>query len=215
MKSRSDLIGFDVMQLSRAEGVILEAVDRFGEDRLALAASWQKETAVLVDLVRQHAPAARIFTLDTGELFPETYETWRRVEQRYGIEVESWRGDWVHGLWASDPDRCCFLRKVEPLERALEDADCWISGVRRDQSPDRARTEELDWDERHGLWKANPLASWSEHEVWAYIARHDLPYNPLHDQGYSSIGCTHCTLPSDDRAGRWTGTGKLECGLHG
>ena len=150
------------MKESRPVEVILEAVDRFGEDRLALAASWQKETAVLVDLVRRHAPAARIFTLDTGVLFDETYATWRAVEERYGITVESFRGDWVPGLWATDPDRCCFLRKVEPLERALDDADCWISGVRRDQSPDRARTEELDWDDRHGLWKANPLATWSE-----------------------------------------------------
>jgi phosphoadenosine phosphosulfate reductase len=199
---------------SRPEEIIVEAVERFGEDRLALAASWQKETAVLVDLVRKHAPAARIFTLDTGVLFEETYETWRRVEERYGIAVEAYRGDWVPGLWATDPDRCCFLRKVEPLERALEDADCWISGVRRDQSPDRARTEELDWDERHGLWKANPLATWTERDVWAYISEHDLPYNPLHDQGYSSIGCTHCTLPGAGREGRWAGLEKTECGLH-
>ena len=155
----------------RPAEIILEAVERFGEDQLALAASWQKETAVLVDLVRRHAPGARIFTLDTGELFEETYATWRAVEERYGITVESYRGEWVPGMWATEPDRCCFLRKVEPLERALADADCWISGVRRDQSPDRATTEELDWDERHGLWKANPLATWTERDVWAYIAR--------------------------------------------
>jgi phosphoadenosine phosphosulfate reductase len=202
------------MTLSRPEEVIVEAVDRFGAERLALAASWQKETAVLVDLVRKHAPAARIFTLDTGVLFEQTYATWRAVEERYGIAVESWRGEWVHGLWATEPDRCCFLRKMEPLQRALEDADCWISGVRRDQSPDRARTEELDWDDRHGLWKANPLATWTERDVWAYIERHDLPYNPLHDQGYSSIGCTHCTLPGAGRDGRWAGLEKNECGMH-
>jgi phosphoadenosine phosphosulfate reductase len=194
--------------------IILEAVERFGADRLALAASWQKETAVLVDLVRRHAPGARIFTLDTGELFPETYATWRAVEERYGITVESHRGQWVPGMWATDPDRCCFLRKVEPLDRALADADCWISGVRRDQSADRAGTEELDWDARHGLWKANPLASWTERDVWAYVGAHDLPYNPLHDQGYSSIGCTHCTLPGAGREGRWAGLDKSECGIH-
>jgi len=194
--------------------IILEAVERFGEDRLALAASWQKETAVLVDLVCRHAPGARIFTLDTGELFPETYATWRAVEERYGITVESHRGEWVPGMWGTDPDRCCFLRKVEPLDRALADADCWISGVRRDQSPDRAGTEELGWDERHGLWKANPLATWTERDVWAYIGARDLPYNPLHDQGYSSIGCTHCTLPGAGREGRWAGLDKSECGIH-
>ena len=198
----------------RPAEIILEAVERFGEDRLALAASWQKETAVLVDLVRRHAPGARIFTLDTGELFPETYATWRAVEERYGITVESHRGEWVPGMWATEPDRCCFLRKVEPLERALADADCWISGVRRDQSADRATTEELDWDERHGLWKANPLATWTERDVWAYIGAYDLPYNPLHDQGYASIGCTHCTLPGRGRAGRWAGRDKDECGIH-
>jgi phosphoadenosine phosphosulfate reductase len=202
------------MTLSRPEEVILEAVDRFGEERLALAASWQKETAVLVDMVQRHAPGARIFTLDTGVLFEETYATWRAVEERYGISVEAWRGEWVHGLWATEPDRCCFLRKIEPLQRALEDADCWISGVRRDQSAARAETEELGWDDRHGLWKANPLAVWSERDVWAYIARHDLPYNPLHDQGYSSIGCTHCTLPGNGRDGRWAGRSKSECGMH-
>ena len=198
----------------RPAEIILEAVERFGEDRLALAASWQKETAVLVDLVRRHAPGARIFTLDTGELFPETYATWRAVEERYGITVESYRGDWVPGMWATEPDRCCFLRKVEPLERALADADCWISGVRRDQSPDRATTGELDWDERHGLWKANPLATWTERDVWAYIAANDLPYNPLHDQGYESIGCAPCTNPGSGREGRWAGLTKTECGLH-
>ena len=202
------------MTLSRPEAVLLEAVDRFGEERLALAASWQKETAVLVDLVLRHAPRARIFTLDTGVLFEQTYATWRAVEQRYGITVRSYRGDWEHGLWATEPDRCCAMRKVEPLRRALEDADCWISGVRRDQSPDRARTEELDWDEGHGLWKANPLATWSERDVWAYVNRHQLPYNPLHDQGYSSIGCTHCTLPGVGREGRWAGLAKSECGIN-
>jgi phosphoadenosine phosphosulfate reductase len=199
---------------SRAEGIIVKAVERFGEKKLALAASWQKETAVLVDLVRRHAPGARIFTLDTGVLFAETYATWRRVEERYGIGEEAYREVRVHGLWATEPDRCCFLRKVEPLQRALDDADCWISGVRRDQSADRAGTAELDWDERHGLWKANPLATWTERDVWAYIARHDLPYNSLHDQGYSSIGCTHCTLPGAGRDGRWAGSEKTECGLH-
>src|SRR5215212_11099903 len=125
MKSRSDLIGFDAMQLSRAEEVILEAVERFGEDRLALAASWQKETAVLVDLVREHAPAARIFTLDTGVLFDETYETWRRVEERYGITVDRYAGEQIEGLWATDPDACCGMRKVRPLERALGEVDAW------------------------------------------------------------------------------------------
>ena len=202
------------MSVSRAEEVILEAVERFGEERLALAASWQKETAVLVDLVRRHAPGARIFTLDTGVLFEETYATWRKVEERYGIAVESYRGDWVHGLWATEPDRCCAIRKVGPLERALETVDAWVSGVRREQSAERAATPKLAWDERHGKWKLNPLADWSERDVWRYIVERDLPYNALHDQGYSSIGCTHCTRPGNGREGRWAQTDKVECGLH-
>ena len=202
----------DLESLS-AQEVLAHVVDEF-HPRLYVACSFQKEASVILDILLSIAPDARVFTLDTHVLFPETYETWKRVEERYGIEVDAWRGEWVHGLWATEPDRCCFLRKMEPLQRALEDADCWISGVRRDQSPDRAHTEELDWDDRHGLWKANPLATWSERDVWAYISRHDLPYNPLHDQGYSSIGCTHCTKPGTGRDGRWAGDAKTECGIH-
>ena len=203
------------MTLSRPEEVVLEAVERFGEERLALAASWQKETAVLVDLVRKHAPGARIFTLDTGVLFEQTYATWRAVEERYGITVESWRGEWVHGLWATEPDRCCFLRKVEPLERALADVDAWITGLRRDQAPSRAETPKLAPDPGHpGKLKCAPLADWSERDVWRYIASRDVPYNPLHDRGYDSIGCIHCTVAGGGRDGRWAGTDKIECGLH-
>jgi phosphoadenosine phosphosulfate reductase len=197
-----------------ATAVIDEAVSRFGADRLVLAASWQKESAVLVDLVTRLAPEARIFTLDTGVLFPETYATWREVEERYGIVVESWRGEWVDGLWATDPARCCALRKSEPLTRALAGADCWITGLRREQSPERAETPELSWDDKHDLYKAAPLATWTEKDVWRYISQHDLPYNPLHDRGYESIGCTHCTLPGRGRAGRWADSDKTECGIH-
>ena len=182
--------------------------------RLYLACSFQKEAAVMLDLLMRVEPEARVFTLDTGVLFPETYETWRRVEERYGITVDVYRGTWVDGLWATDPDRCCALRKVEPLDRALSEVDAWLSGLRREQSPERADTPKLAWDERHGKWKANPLADWSERDVWRYIAEHDLPYNPLHDQGYASIGCTHCTLPGAGREGRWSGLDKTECGLH-
>src|ERR1044072_1450323 len=116
---------------SRPEEIILEAVERFGEERLALAAAWQEENALAVDRVRTLAPAARIFTLDTGALFDETYATWRLVEERYGITVEAYRGEWIPGLWATDPDRCCALRKVEPLARARAASDCCISALRR------------------------------------------------------------------------------------
>ena len=118
-------------------------------------------------------------------------------------------------LWNRDPDACCGLRKVTPLQRALDGVDCWVAGVRRAQSSTRAGSPKFAWDERHGLWKAAPLADWSERDVWDYIARNDVPYNELHDQGYPSIGCTHCTKPaSAGREGRWAGQDKTECGLH-
>ena len=182
--------------------------------KMALACSFQKEEAVLLDLLFEIEPDARVFALDTGVLFPETYEVWRAVEERYGTVIESWRGEWVEGLWASDPARCCHLRKVEPLGRALAPLDAWITGLRREQSPTRANARKLEWDDGHGLWKLNPLADWTEKDVWARIVERDLPYNALHDQGYASIGCTHCTQPGEGREGRWAATAKSECGLH-
>jgi phosphoadenosine phosphosulfate reductase len=160
-------------------------------------------------------PAARVFTLDTGVLFPETYETWRRIEQRYGIEIDVYRGEWIDGLWQRDPDACCGMRKVEPLERALSDVDAWITGLRREQSPTRAGTPKLGPDDGHpGKLKCAPLADWSDRDVWRYLVEHDVPYHPLHDRGYESIGCTHCTVAGGGRDGRWAGTDKIECGLH-
>jgi phosphoadenosine phosphosulfate reductase len=196
-----------------AQATLAEVVERF-HPRLALACSFQKEEAVLLDQLLEIAPDARVFALDTGVLFEETYDIWRTCEERYGITIEPFRGEWIDGLWARDPERCCALRKVEPLARALADLDCWITGVRREQSPTRAHAAELEWDAAHGLWKANPLASWTEKDVWREIHRRDLPYNPLHDHGYASIGCTHCTLPGSGREGRWAGLQKTECGLH-
>jgi phosphoadenosine phosphosulfate reductase len=182
--------------------------------KMALACSFQKEEAVLLDLLFELEPDARVFALDTGVLFPETYDVWRTVEERYGVVIESWRGEWVEGLWASDPAHCCHLRKVEPLGRALAPLDAWITGLRREQSPTRANARKLEWDDGHGLWKLNPLADWTEKDVWARIVERELPYNPLHDQGYASIGCTHCTQPGAGREGRWAGLEKTECGLH-
>jgi phosphoadenosine phosphosulfate reductase len=205
-----------------APDVLAYAVERF-HPRLVVACSFQKEASVVLDLLMRIEPGVRVFTLDTHVLFPETYETWKQVEQRYGIEIEVFEGPSLgrqaatHGdrLWERNPDACCDLRKVRPLERALAGADAWVTGVRRDQSPSRAGTRKLDWDAKHGLWKASPLADWSDADVWRYITKHDVPYNPLHDRGYASIGCTHCTKPGEGRDGRWAGIGKSECGLHG
>ena len=182
--------------------------------KLALACSFQKEEAVLLDLLLELEPGARVFALDTGVLFEETYEIWRAVEERYDMVIERWRGEWVDGLWAQDPARCCHLRKVEPLGRALAGLDAWVTGLRREQSPTRAGAGKLEWDEGHDLWKLNPLADWTERDVWAHISERQLPYNSLHERGYASIGCTWCTLPGEGRAGRWAGLEKTECGLH-
>jgi phosphoadenosine phosphosulfate reductase len=182
--------------------------------RLYVACSFQKEASVILDMLVKIEPSARFFVLDTGVLFPETYETWRRIEERYGISIDVYRGEWVDGLWLRDPDACCGMRKVKPMEEALSGVDAWVTGLRRDQAPSRAGTPKLDWDPRHGKWKACPLADWSERDVWRYIHANDVPYHPLHDRGYESIGCTHCTAPGAGRAGRWAGTDKIECGLH-
>jgi phosphoadenosine phosphosulfate reductase len=204
---RSDADALDAREL------LAWALEAF-HPKLALACSFQKEEAVLLDLLFELEPDARVFALDTGVLFEETYDVWKQVEQRYGTVIEAWRGEWVEGLWASDPAHCCHLRKVEPLGRALAPLDAWITGLRREQSPTRANARKLEWDEPHGLWKLNPLADWTEKDVWSRIVERDLPYNTLHDQGYASIGCTHCTQPGAGREGRWAGLDKTECGLH-
>lgn len=204
-----------------APELIAALVATFGSG-LLLASSFQKEETVLLDMLLGVDPKARVFALDTHVLFPETYEYWGAVEERYGIRVEAFEGPSLglqnarfgNKLWESQPDRCCGIRKMEPLGRALKTADCWITGVRRDQSPTRANAPKLGWDEQHGLWKANPLAEWDDDRCWEYIRQRDLPYNTLHDKGYASIGCTYCTLPGSGREGRWSASSKTECGLH-
>jgi phosphoadenosine phosphosulfate reductase len=198
-----------------AEAVLEEALERF-HPKIALACSFQKEETVLLDLLFSIRPDARVFALDTYVLFDETYAYWRAVEERYGTEVEVFAAESPPDrLWQTDPAGCCAIRKVEPLGRALAGLDAWITGMRREQSPTRADIEHLAWDERNGLWKVNPLADWTERDIWAYVADHGLPSHPLHDRGYASIGCVHCTLPGEGREGRWAGTEKTECGLHG
>jgi phosphoadenosine phosphosulfate reductase len=196
-----------------ARELLAWGLERF-HPQIALACSFQKEETVLLDMLFELEPDARVFALDTGVLFEETYELWRALEDRYGTVIQAWRGEWIDGLWTQDPNRCCSLRKVEPLGRALAPLDAWVTGVRREQSPTRAGARKLEWDERFGLWKLNPLADWSEADVWRYVLDRRLPYNALHDGGYGSIGCTHCTLPGDGREGRWAGREKTECGLH-
>lgn len=196
------------LALDEARDALAEAVERH-HPSLVLACSFQKEESVLVDLVTQMAPDARVFTIDTGVLFPETLATWRAFEERWGVQVE------VHdarGAWTAE--HCCAGAKVAALERALDGVDAWITGVRREQADTRADAQPVDWDARRGIAKYNPLANWTEEQVWAYVMERGLPYNPLHDRGYASIGCAPCTLPGDGREGRWAGEDKTECGLH-
>ena len=210
----------DVESLS-AEQVLAFVLEEF-PGRVSLACSFQKEESVVLDMLFALEPKARVFALDTHVLFPETYAVWRAVEQRYNTKVEVFEGPSlgrqaaIHGeaLWESKPDLCCSIRKVEPLARALGELDCWITGLRRDQSPARANAPKLGWDEAHELWKANPLADWTDERCREYVIERDLPVNPLHALGYASIGCTHCTQPGAGREGRWAGLEKVECGLH-
>jgi phosphoadenosine phosphosulfate reductase len=197
-----------------AEEVLRSCVDRFG-GKVALACSFQKEETVLLDLLFGIDPKARVFAIDTRYLFPETYELWREVERRYGTTIERFEGAPVEeGLWETKPDLYLAIAKVEPLNRALLDLDCWITGIRRDQSPTRANAPKLGWDAAHEVWKANPLADWSDDDCWSFIRERGLPYNPLHDRGYASIGDTHSTIPGEGREGRWAGSDRTECGLH-
>ncbi|MCW3047069.1 MAG: phosphoadenylyl-sulfate reductase [Solirubrobacterales bacterium] len=191
-----------------AEEVLAKAVAEH-HPRLVMLCSFQKEESVLVDALVQIAPDVRLVTIDTGVLFPETLATWRAFEERFGvrIEVEEARGEW-------SAEHCCGEAKVAALERALEGSDAWITGIRREQSPTRAAAEPIEFDERRGLWKFNPLVEWTEQDLWRRIHERDLPYHPLHDQGYASIGCAPCTRPGSGRDGRWAGSEKTECGIH-
>jgi len=183
--------------------------------RVALACSFQKEETIILDMLFALEPKARVFAIDTHHLFPETYEYWREVERRYGTSVERFEGPPVEDkLWERKPDLYLAIAKVAPLVRALGGLDAWITGIRRDQSPTRADAPKLGWDDKHELWKANPLASWTDELCWGYIRARGLSYNALHDRGYDSIGDTHSTQPGSGRSGRWVGTDKVECGIH-
>jgi phosphoadenosine phosphosulfate reductase len=182
--------------------------------RAVLLCSFQKEESVLIDellrLDQGTGRAVRIVTIDTGVLFEETLKTWRDFEKRFGvrIEVQDATGPWT------GPENCCSAAKIAALERTLQDADAWITGIRREQGPTRAAAELIEADELRGILKYNPLVHWTDKDLWRRIHERGLPYNPLHDQGYESIGCATCTRPGLGREGRWAGTDKTECGLH-
>jgi phosphoadenosine phosphosulfate reductase len=219
----------DAFESQQPQDVLKDTIKRFAP-KIVVACSFGAEDVVLVDMVHRIDPSIPLFYLDTDFLFSETYETRDRIIQQYAlkpaqvIQVQSLltpdQQAAQHGpaLWSTEPDRCCQLRKVEPLTRVLKGYDAWITGIRRDQSPTRANAGLIEWDSKFQLVKVNPLARWAWADVWTYIKVYEVPYNPLHDQNYPSIGCTHCTAPvapgEDPRAGRWKTFTKTECGLH-
>jgi phosphoadenosine phosphosulfate reductase len=209
-----------------AEEAIAWAIETF-HPGLRFAVSFQKTTSVIVDIAHRVEPGTRFFYLDTELLFPETYETRDMLAGHFGVEFDRFAGislaeqeqRFGANLWRRDPDACCGIRKVEAMREALEGVDCWVSGIRRVDSETRASAAKFGWDQRFGLWKLNPLADWDDKRVWNYIKDHHVPYNPLHDQGYPSIGCMPCTTKPGEgeaaRAGRWAGTDRSECGING
>ena len=224
---RADLERMKLLAESlKPEKVLAWAFSTYGED-VALATGMGVEGMALLDMAHRINPHVKVFTGDTEFLFPETYDLIDRVEARYGINVDRLYSEltpddqeaaYGKALWESDPDQCCNLRKVEPLRRKLETLDAWVTAIRRDQTAARAAIRKIDWDPKFDLVKISPLADWTREEVWRYVLENHVPYNPLHDRNYPSIGCTHCTraiLPGESqRAGRWSGSGKVECGLH-
>lgn len=210
----------------KPEDVLAWAFSTYG-DNVELATGMGVEGMALLDMAYRVNPNVKVFTGDTEFLFPETYDLIDRIEEHYGIKIErlyseltpeEQERDFGKALWARDPDQCCNLRKVEPLRRKLMTLDGWITAIRRDQTAARAGIRKVDWDAKFNLVKISPIADWTRELVWQYVIKHHVPYNPLHDRNFPSIGCTHCTravLPGEDqRAGRWAGSAKTECGLH-
>jgi phosphoadenosine phosphosulfate reductase len=215
-----------LLQGAPPQDILRWAVSEF-HPRLAVATAFGAEGCCLIHMLADIDPGVRVFNLETGYQFPQTLELRERIKVRYGIEVKLVRPELTvaryeaeHGgpMYRRRPDQCCHDRKIVPLRRALAGYDVWVSAIRRDQTTDRSRADVVQWDAKFDLVKLNPLLGWTRRDVWEFILAHDVPYNPLHDRGYPSIGCWPCTGKvaggADERAGRWAGTGKTECGLH-
>ena len=208
------------------QDILRWAVETF-HPRLTMATAFGAEGCCLLHMLAEIEPRVHVFNLDTGYQFPETLELRERIKERYGIAVEMVRPDTTvaeyeaeYGgpLYEMRPDQCCHDRKIVPLRRAVVGHDAWISAIRRDQTEHRGRADVVQWDAKFRLVKVNPLLGWTKRDVWGFVVKNDVPYNPLHDRGYPSIGCWPCTRPvgegEDERAGRWAGKLKKECGLH-
>ena len=197
------------------------------QNRLTIATGFGAEGVALIDMAVKLNPVIDVFFLDTGFLFPETYELRQRLEERYQIQIREFKTDITPAqqeqrfgpkLWSTNPDLCCRLRKLEPLRDALQGRDAWVTAIRQDQTIERSNARVVEWDYQWRLVKINPLVHWSKQQVWEYIEKNSVPFNPLHERGYPSIGCTHCTQPiregDGERSGRWAGLAKKECGMH-
>ena len=214
------------LETASPQEAIRWAFDQYG-DKCAIATGFGAEGVALIDMAVRVNPQPNVFFIDTGFLFQQTYELRSRIEERYRIKIRAFQTsltpqsqEQAYGpsLWSRDPDLCCRIRKLEPLKEALGGLNAWMTAIRRDQTSARADARLIEWDYRWQLVKVNPLARLTRRDVWDYITKNNLPYNPLHDEGYPSIGCTHCTRAvgrgEDERAGRWAGHAKTECGLH-
>ena len=216
---------------SGPDEILAWTLRRFAGRELVVSTSFGMEGCALIDMVARHGVAMPVIYLDTMFLFPETYALRDRMVVRYPrlrfenrgttLTPEAQAEQFGPELWRRDPHLCCALRKVEPMTRALAGVDVWITGLMRSQGGERAGLRVLQWDEKYQLVKVNPLAGWDRQRVWEYVRAHDVPYNELHERGYPTLGCTHCTRavpgvgPRDyTRSGRWAGTDKTECGLH-
>jgi phosphoadenosine phosphosulfate reductase len=216
----------DRLESASPQEILRWAVGAYREG-LTMATAFGAEGCVLMAMLAEIDPSVHIFNLDTGYQFTETLETRERIRAKYGIDVELVRpGESVEemetrfggAIYGSQPGECCRIRKIEPLKWALVGKTAWISAIRRDQTIHRAKADIVEWDKKFGLVKVSPLANWTKKEVWRYIMDNDVPYNPLHDKGFPSIGCWPCTRAvgagEGERDGRWAGTQRVECGLH-
>ncbi len=214
------------LETSTPQDILSWAIGRFAP-HFTMATAFGPEGMTIIHMLAELAPETPVFNLDTGYQFPETLELREKIKLKYGMEVEFKRPTLSveayeklnqGPVYKTDPNRCCAERKISLLAEAAKGMHAWASAIRRDQSPDRALAPIVGWDKKFNLVKVSPLANWTKKEVWGFISKHDIPYNPLHDQGYTSIGCWPCTRAvlagEDERAGRWSGIAKTECGLH-
>ncbi len=214
------------LQHASPRAILEWGYEMYGE-KMVVATGFGSSGLVLMHILSILRESPKVFYLDTDLLFPETYDLKDRLRDELGIQfvrvhsglsLEEQTEGFKDKLWDTAPNTCCYLRKVMPLRKFLNDKNAWVTGVRRDQAPTRAGTRVVEWDTANHLLKLNPLAFWTSADIWSYIQLNDVPYNVLHDKGYPSLGCMPCTKAvkpgEDERAGRWVGTAKVECGIH-